>query len=414
GQRMPVLTVLAGRSEAGQRAAASHTAAAATPLVSREALFEQAGVITTPGFGELLEATAFLATQQPPAGRTVAIVSNVGGAGVLTADACTDLGLTVHHPGSETRHRIRELAPEGGSVAGPVDTTATVTSEDFRKVLELMSADGEVDAIIALVLQTGATGDLVGAIRDAIVSVPMAAVVINQPEAVRLLTVRSGKVPAYGYPEAAAAALARAATYGQWRAGQPGDVLAFPDADQAAAREFVRGFLAISPDGGWLSPGEAASVLRWYGIHLGDSDEAARRLAAVGTEVIVRLEDDQMFGPLVVFGLGGVATQVPQDRVARLAPLTEADADSMLGSIRSAALLRGYRGAPAADLTVLRDLLMRVSRMSDDLPEITELDLAPVIAGPDGVVVAGARVRIMPQAPQDPFLRRLRLHYVVI
>ncbi|MGH2927566.1 MAG: GNAT family N-acetyltransferase, partial [Solirubrobacteraceae bacterium] len=96
GLKMPVLTVHAGRSEAGQRAAASHTAGLAAPLVSTEALFEQAGIIATPSFGELMGATALLATQPPPAGRTVAIASNVGGAGVLAADACTDLGLAVH------------------------------------------------------------------------------------------------------------------------------------------------------------------------------------------------------------------------------------------------------------------------------------------------------------------------------
>ena len=101
GLKMPVLTVHAGRSEAGQRAAASHTAAVASPLVTREALFEQAGIIATPSFGELMGATALLATQPPPAGRTVAIVSNVGGAGVLAADACTELGLAVHHPGGQ-------------------------------------------------------------------------------------------------------------------------------------------------------------------------------------------------------------------------------------------------------------------------------------------------------------------------
>ena len=93
GARIPVITVHAGRSEAGQRAAATHTSSAATPLVTREALFEQAGIIATPSFGELMGATALLATQPAPAGRTVAIVSNVGGAGVLAADACTDLGL---------------------------------------------------------------------------------------------------------------------------------------------------------------------------------------------------------------------------------------------------------------------------------------------------------------------------------
>src|SRR6202042_1366419 len=187
GTRIPVLTVHAGRSEAGQRAAASHTSSAATPLVTREALFEQAGIIATPSFGELMGATALLATQPPPAGRTVAIVSNVGGAGVLAADACTDLGLTVHHPHGETERLLRALIPEGGSVTGPVDTVATVSADDFRQALEVLAADEEVHAIIALVLRTGATGDLLSAIEDAEVSVPLAVVVLNQPEAVRTL-----------------------------------------------------------------------------------------------------------------------------------------------------------------------------------------------------------------------------------
>ncbi len=476
GARMPVLTVHAGRSEAGQRAAASHTAAIATPLVSREALFEQAGIIATPGFGELVEATALLATQPAPAGRTVAIVCNVGGAGVLAADACTDLGLTVHHPRGQVKRRLHALVPDGGSVSGPVDTTATVSRDGFRQVLELIAADEDVDAMIALVLPTGATGDLVGAIQDAHVPVPLAAVVLDQPEAVRLLDCGQGKIPAYGYPEAAAGALARAAAYGQWRSAPHTLVPGFGDVDVAEARAQVRAFLAQSPDGGWLPSGDCAALLRVYGIplvatagaHTEDDAVAAaaaagypvvlkaevpglvhktdagavvldvrgedavragyRRLASQfgtrlsrvlvqpmitgGTEVIVGVEDDQMFGPLVVFGLGGVATEVLADHAARLAPLTEADAGTLINSIRSAPLLHGHRGAPAADLAALRDVLMRVSRLADDLPEITELDLNPVIARPDGVVAVDARIKVTPQVPQDPFLRRLRLRKV--
>ena len=168
---MPVLTVLADRHG---------------PLVGRTALFEQAGVITTHGFGDLIEAAALLATQPVPAGRTVAIVSNVGGAGVLAADACTDLGLSVHHPAGLTRRRLRTLVP-GGTVTGPVDTTAPVSGEDFRQCLELLAADDDVHALVAIIQPTGATGDLVGAIQAADLGVPLAAVVLNQPESVRLL-----------------------------------------------------------------------------------------------------------------------------------------------------------------------------------------------------------------------------------
>ena len=136
GAAMPVLTVHAGRSAAGQRAAASHTAAAAPPVVTREALFTQAGIIATRDIGELLDAAALLASQPVPAGSRVAIVSNAGGAGVLAADACSDAGLHVavlasgcriapsaaaarrggHRPGGHHRHRAaRGLPPLPGT-----------------------------------------------------------------------------------------------------------------------------------------------------------------------------------------------------------------------------------------------------------------------------------------------------------
>jgi acyl-CoA synthetase (NDP forming)/GNAT superfamily N-acetyltransferase len=405
GRKMPVLTVHAGRSEAGQRAAASHTAAVATPLVTREALFEQAGIIATPSFGELMGATALLSTQPPPAGQTVAIVSNVGGAGVLAADACTDLGLDVHHPGAETRQRLRAIVPAAGSVNGPVDTAATVSADAFRAVLETLGADEDVHAVIALVLRTGATGDLLQAVAEAELPVPIAVVVLNQPEAVRLVPARSGSAPCYAYPEVAARALSRAVTYARWRATPRQTVPAFPDVDPEQARAIVHAFLDRQPDGGWLPEQDVAGLLGLYRIPLA---AAGRTADGDDTEVFVGVRDDQMFGPLVVLGRGGGGRDALAGHAARLAPLTEADADALIGSVRPAALLPGQRGDPAAALTALRDVLLRVSRLSDDLPEITELDLNPVVARADGAVAADARVRVAAQAPQDPFLRRLR------
>ena len=473
GASMPVLAVEAGRSAAGQRAAASHTAAVATPLVSRQALFEQAGIIATAGFGELVETAALLASQPVPAGHTVAIVSNVGGAGVLAADACTDLGLVVHQPRGMTRRKLRALLPDGSAVTGPVDTTAAVSADQLRQALELLAADDEVDAIIALVLPTAATGDLISAIQHAVRTrqdsrVPLAAVLLNQADSIQML---DGSIPCYCYPEAAAAAVARAARYGAWRAEPRGVVPEFDDLDAQGAQAIVHEFLAGNGEG-WLPPDQAARLLRCYGIPLTEltpvSDEDAaveaaaqaggpvvlkadvpglvhktdagavqldlrteadvrtayRRLQDLfghrlrrvlvqpmitdGIEVIVGVADDHMFGPLIVFGLGGIATDVLADHAARLSPLTDADADKLIHSIRSAPLLLGHRGAPPADLAALRSLLLRVSRLAEDLPEITELDLNPVIARPDGVYPVDARIKVAPCEPQDPFLRRLR------
>jgi acyl-CoA synthetase (NDP forming) len=127
-----------------------------------------------------------------------------------------------------------------------------------------------------------------------------------------------------------------------------------------------------------------------------------------GTELIVGVADDHLFGPLVVFGIGGVATEVLADHAALLTPLTDTGADTLIRSIKAAPLLLGYRGSPPADTDALRDLLLRVSRLADDLLEITDLDLNPVIARPDGVFVVDARIKVAPYEPQGPFLRRLR------
>src|SRR6202035_611254 len=136
--------------------------------------------------------------------------------------------------------------------------------------------------------------------------------------------------------------------------------------------------------------------------------DAVQPVIGGGTEVRIGVKDDQMFGPLVVFGLGGPSTEVLPDQAARIAPLTEADADTLINSIRSAPLLHGHRGAPAADLAALRDVLLRVSRLTEDLPEITELDLNPVIARADGVIAVDARMRVAAMDQQEPFLPRLR------
>ena len=469
---LPILTVHAGRSAPGQRAAASHTAAAVAPLITRQALFDQAGIIATTSLGELLDAVALVASQPIPAGGTVAVVSNGGGAAVLTADACAEAGLTVAATSPAARDRLREVLPAGSALGGPVNATAAVGAEAVGAAMKI-AAEG-ADALIAVVVR-GGRPDLIPAITAARLPVPVAAVVLDQPEAVRLLPGDEpgdpveglegvqGSVPAYAYPEAAAQALARAARYGSWRARPPSTVPQFGDLRADDARSVVAAFLARMPGGGWLSAEEADDLLRCYGISMvefiraADADAAAdaagrlghhvvikadvpgllhksaagaveldlngagqvraavRRLQAEfagrlsgvlvepmvtgGVETIVGVVQEPVFGPVVVFGLGGVATDVLGDRAARLAPLTVADADDLIHAIRVAAALPAHDG--------LRDILLRVSQLAGDLPQVAELDLNPVIARPDGVIAVDARVRVTSRCPADPFLRQL-------
>ena len=460
---LPILTVHAGYSAPGQRDAASHTAAAVAPPVTRQALFDQAGIIATTSLGELLDAVALLASQPIPAGRTVAVVSNGGGAAVLTADACAEAGLTVAATSPRIQARLREVLPAGSALGGPVNATAAVDVEAFGAALQI-AAEG-ADALIAVVVR-GGRPDLIPAITAARLPIPVVAVVLDQPEAVRLLPggePGDPSVPAYAYPEAAARALARAARYGSWCARPHSIVPEFGDLRVQDARSVVASFLARMPGGGWLSAEEADDLLRCYGIPMvefiraADADAAADaagrlggrvvikadvpgllhksaagaveldlhgarqvraavgrlqtefagRLSGVlvepmvagGVETIVGVVQEPVFGPVVVFGLGGVATDVIGDRAARLAPLTVADADDLIRAIRAAAALPAHDG--------LRDILLRVSRLADDLPQVAELDLNPVIARPDGVIAVDARIRVASRRPADPFLRQL-------
>ena len=472
GRTMPVLTVDVGRSATGKRLAGARAAKAATPLVTRRALFEQAGIIAVADLGELLDAAALLATQPVPAGDRVGVVSNTRGGVVLAADACADAGLQIADLTGATQRALRELLGGFAEVAGPVDTTLLVTPGGFRRSLELVGADPGVDVVLALTATT-AGGDLVPELGAVRLPVPIAAAVMDQLEVVRLLPAPDGDsaaVPAYAYPRSAAVALGHAARYGIWRASPPGQV---PDLDglhQDRARELVAGFLAEPSRGGWLPQDAAVELLGCYGVPLADSIEVAtedaavaaaarfagpvtlradvpgllrtshardvltglhgpdevrrgfgvlmkaygRRLAGVivqpvvtgGVEVMISVLHERVVGPLMLFGVGAAAVDAPANRSARLAPLTDADADDLIRSVPAPGLLERRHGG-SADLAALRDLLLRVSRMVEDLPQIAELELSPVMARPDGVQAVDSRIRIRVAEPADALLRQL-------
>lgn len=259
---MPLLTVLAGRSAPGTRAAASHTAAAATPELTRRALFRQAGIVATDDLGELVDAAALLATQPLPDGARVAVVSNAGGAGVLAADACADAGLTVPDLDVATQRLLTGMLPSCAAVPNPVDTTAAVSADLFREAIEAIAADDAVDVVLALVAPT-ALGDLRSALRGC--AKPLAAVVLGQPETV---VISDGGVPCYAYPENAARALAHAGSYAGHRAAVTDASPALSDLRPDEAAGIIGRFLAGTREGGWLPPVETFRLLESYGLPL--------------------------------------------------------------------------------------------------------------------------------------------------
>ncbi|MGB6453606.1 MAG: acetate--CoA ligase family protein, partial [Streptosporangiaceae bacterium] len=327
------------------------------------------------------------------------------------ADACVESGLTVVRLGAATSDLLTRLLPSRSAVSGPVDTTGAVEPDAFRACLELVAADEGVDALLAIGVPT-AVADLTDAIRAARVATPIAAALLDRPESVSMLTDSDGgnaaspgqwprRVPVYGYPESAARALGHAVAYREWRDAPHGQVPELGDVDTAAARDLVARLLAGRPAGGWLTADQAADLLTCYRIPVPATRQADS--ADAGVELVVEVVQQPVFGPLVVLGLGGLATDALAERSARLAPLTDADAAAMIGAVRAAPMLLGRAGSAA-----VAALLLRVSRLADDLPELAGLELKPVIASPAGAHPVAARVRIARAEPRDPFLRQLR------
>jgi acetate---CoA ligase (ADP-forming) subunit beta len=119
---------------------------------------------------------------------------------------------------------------------------------------------------------------------------------------------------------------------------------------------------------------------------------AVQKMAPAGTEVIVGMSKDAQFGPVMMFGLGGVFVEVLKDVAFRIVPLEGKDAREMVREIRGFAVLEGVRGQPASDLAALENLILRVSEFIEAHPEIEELDLNPVLVYPDGALAVDARI----------------------
>jgi acyl-CoA synthetase (NDP forming) len=130
-------------------------------------------------------------------------------------------------------------------------------------------------------------------------------------------------------------------------------------------------------------------------------------MTAPGVETAIGVVSDPQFGPLLMFGLGGVASDLLADRAFRLLPVSAEDAAGMVRSLRASPLLFGYRGSPPCDVGAIEEMLLRIARLADDVPEIVELDLNPVVATADGAVAVDVKVRLAQAAPTFPLLRRL-------
>ena len=477
GLHKPIVALKAGRTQAGLRAASSHTAALAASDVAVDALFHQTGVIRAETIDEMFDLAAALDAQPLPKGRRVAILTNAGGLGILCADSCEANGLIVEPLPEKTMHELRQFLPATASVRNPVDMIASAGADEFRQAVEILLSADEIDSLIVLTIDVGladmaavANGICRGVIRARALQgagKTVLACLMDERIGRKPISADNVRLPNYAFPENAARVLSKLAHYSNWRS-QPEDMIPeFNNIDPQGARAVCQTALAAQ-GGGWLSaenvrkvlaalglplPGggfcrtadEAALVASQLGfpvavklasrqivhktdvggVRLNLQDETAIREAFMeiqdrlaqegqlkamdgvlvqpmisgGVELMIGVTQDPSFGPLIGFGLGGIHVEILKNVCFRVTPITDRDAREMVRSIKGYRLLEGYRGHPSADIAAIEDLLLRVSRLVEEVPEIAELDLNPVMAlSPgQGCLIVDARICLKPE-----------------
>ena len=470
-KRKPVVITKTGRSNAGRRAAASHTAALTGDTTAFVTAVRQAGAILAESGLEMVDIAEGLSRQPQPPGNRVAIITNSGGTGVELADMCERYGLSIPELPQETQDRITPLIPAYASPRNPVDVTPLWAHYPamYAGSIEALYACDEIDIIIPVLLQrSGLMRENVEAVRDAVlrcqreegIAKPtyVCWVVGNEGDENKAILQEVG-IPVYEWPERTARTAAAIATFSAdhfaraahtsppassptgacdqaasiiakaraqertillesevksllaaYGASIPREMLCTTHAEALAAGQALQKpcvMKIVSPDishksdvGGvrvGVLPSDVGTVFEEMLATIRAKQPAAHILGVSvqellqGQEVIIGGLRDPEFGPMLMFGLGGIFVEILHDTSYRLVPATKDELHSMIREVKGYPLLAGARGHAPVDMDSLLHTLQAVAWLLTDFPEIVELDLNPVFTGPDGAIVADGR-----------------------
>ncbi|MBI5444208.1 MAG: bifunctional acetate--CoA ligase family protein/GNAT family N-acetyltransferase [Deltaproteobacteria bacterium] len=474
----PIIVVKAGRSDAGAKAAASHTGSLVGDDEVYDAAFARAGIIRVRKLIELFDCAEALAKQGRPRGPRVAILTNAGGPGVMTADALKDWDRTPAELSPETIRALDEVLPPAWSHGDPVDILGDAPAERYRDAAKVLLSAPEVDSVIVLLApqaMTDATAvarEIVPVIQEA--TTPACAVWMGGPSVARgVELLHEAGVPVFETPERAVNTLMYMFRYshnlGLLQETPPNFPANLPF-DRNLARVIVDSALARGQL--VLTETEAKALLAAYripvnrtevatsealaaeragqlgypvvlkihsrdithkteakGIQLNlhnaqDVRSAYRRvlenaraykpdahilgvtlqpmLERVDYEVIVGSKKDPDFGPTILFGMGGILTEVLRDKAIGLPPMNLLLARRLIESTKIFQLLRGYRNRPAANLPLLEEVIVRLAYLVTDCPEVAELDINPLALSGQQVVAVDARAVLEPVTVKSP------------
>jgi acetyltransferase len=471
----PIVALKSGRTDAGAKAAASHTGAMAGEDTFYDAAFDRAGIVRVEAIGELFDCAELMAKQPRPAGAKLGIVTNAGGAGVMAADALARLGGQPARLGEETLHRLDQELPQYWSRANPIDILGDATPERYLRTVELCTQAAEFDGLL-IILTPQAMTDPTGTARELAdsldgKSLPVFAAWIGGSgvaEGLRLLN--QADVPTYETPEQAVRAYMYQRTYGLKLEALCEIPPRFPH-ELTFDRDGAEGIVSRQlRENGHLTEAASKELLAAYGIPVtrtetARSPEAAvERASAIGYPVVMKISStevthkseaggvrldlrtaeevrraweeimaasqsretgaqevtlqpmidrpdfeiligakrDALFGPLILFGTGGIFTEVLKDVAFALPPLNRLLAARLMQRVQIYTLLQGYRNVPPADMEALEEIILRLSQLVIDFHQIAELDLNPVIVKDGRPVAADARVILKPSPLKSP------------
>lgn len=468
----PVVVVKSGRHAEGAKAAASHTGAMAGSDAVYSAAFRRAGLLRVFTLEELFDAVETLATAKAPPGDNLAIVSNGGGLGVLATDTLIDLGGHLAPLTPPVIGALDDVLPATWSRANPVDLIGDAPAERYRKALDILAGDRNIDGLVVLNAPTAlaSAGDAAAGVieSDAVRSKTVLTSWVGEAEAgkARRAFTAAG-IPTYDTPDQAIRAFVHLTEYRrsqeQLMEVPPAIDEATLNADVGTARKIVGTVLAEGRS--VLTEPEAKSLLAAYQIpvpemrtvatpeaavqaateigfpvalkilspdisHKSDVGGVALDLHSVETveraaremlsrirelqpdakvdgftvqtmverrhaqELILGITEDRQFGPVLLFGHGGTAAEIVDDKALALAPINLPLAQELMARTRIVRLLRGYRDTAAVALDDIALTLVRLSRLAADLPEVAELDINPLLATASGVIALDARVAV--------------------
>jgi acyl-CoA synthetase (NDP forming) len=463
-RRKPLVLLHGGVTSAGMQAARAHTGRYPGTDIAWSAAFRRSGVIEADSPEMLVDCAAALALQPLPGGTRVAAVSNGGGGAVLTSDALVLAGLELARLSAETVEKLRGELPPYASAENPVDLLGDPDPQRYARVVELLQADPQVDAVLAVLSLHAMTRPVETAEALArsfhrgkttlLVLLGAADVLPGREQFARV------GLPDLNSPRRAAQVLAAMSRLRAWRERPPRMVTRFPvnrrrverligrqrrlgvrQVGEVWAKEILQAYGFRVPGGQLVLEAdkavEAAESLGYPvavkvvspdvvhksdvgGVKLSISDPeqlrdafdllalriqrhapGARlegwyieRMSPRGLEVVLGMRRDAQFGPVLLFGLGGIFVEELSDLAAGLAPITADEARQMLMATRSCQMLLKSKAGGELDLEELVEALQRLSQLATDLPQVEELEINPYMLFPRGApaMVVDARM----------------------